>query len=102
MKKQMTFMKKDLLVKLSGEMYLEDAEELRQELVNYALQGNNHLVIDMSELIYIDSSGIAALIAVNKSVLHSGGNVILINLCDNIKELFEITYLNKIFNIQVS
>ena len=100
MKKQVTVDESGVLVKLAGEMYIEDAENLRRELLEYTARGNARLIIDMGDMTYIDSSGIAALIAVHKSAQRVGGSVTLTGLKGVIDELFEVTRLKKVFQIQ--
>ncbi len=98
-KKQVTITKDCSLIKLNGEMYTEDAAQLRQELMECVARGNKQLVIDMHELNYIDSLGIAALISVNKSVINQGGGITLTGLHGTINELFEITKLKNLFTV---
>ncbi|WP_371373186.1 STAS domain-containing protein [Sporomusa aerivorans] len=100
MEKQITVQKNCSLVKLNGEMYTEDAALFRQDLMKCIATGSKQFIIDMQNLNYIDSLGIAALISVNKSVLSQGGCITLKGLHGTINELFEITRLKSIFTIE--
>ncbi len=89
-----------ILVELKGCMYEDHAALLGQELSNYVSRGYNTYIIDMSSLDYIDSSGIGVLMAINKLSQRSGGSVTLQGLKGTVRELFEITHLNKVFKLQ--
>lgn len=60
-----------------------------------------NIVINCSSLDYIDSTGLGALIAILKRVKEKNLNLKIINLKPNIYKLFDITGLDKIFNIEV-
>ncbi|PIB34312.1 anti-anti-sigma factor [Reichenbachiella sp. 5M10] len=63
---------------------------------------NNNIVkcaVDISEVRYINSSGIGVLITILTKFRNKGGEVILINPSDHVKKLLVITKLNAIFTI---
>lgn len=65
-------------------------------------EGSRKIVISFEQVDYIDSSFLGALVAILKSLLPLGGKLILIELNDDIRNLFEMTRLDKIFNLQDS
>jgi len=57
------------------------------------------LVVDLSEVSYIDSSGLAVLIEAMQNVEANGGKFFLVGLQENVRAIFEIARLDQIFVI---
>lgn len=58
------------------------------------------LEIDMTNLEYIDSTGLGVLIGALKRLKINGNQVIITNLRDNVKKIFVITGLDEIFKME--
>ncbi len=89
-----------VIVKLSGSIYVEDAAKLRENLLNHIEQGHNNFLLDLEKVDYIDSSGLGVLVAINKRTLQNRGKLIIKGINGLVKELFELTRLTKVFEIQ--
>lgn len=87
-------------VDLSGSIYVEDAVQLRESMLVYISRGHMDFVVNVGAVDYIDSSGLGTLVAIQKRVLQNGGSVVIKDLQGLVKELFELTRLNKVFEIQ--
>ncbi|MBP2239483.1 anti-sigma B factor antagonist [Cytobacillus eiseniae] len=85
---------------LEGDLYVEQAAELRERLLQEIDRGVHYIDIDMNNLNYIDSSGLGVLIAIQKRCIKKGGAVMIYGVHGKIKELFELTRLNKVFNME--
>ena len=62
---------------LQGTIYVEDAKEMTEKLVALIESGQTRLLIDLSLVEYIDSSGLGMLIRIQKIAVRNGGNVVL-------------------------
>ena len=89
-----------VMVNLSGSLFMEEAALLRQKLLLQLEKGYNRFVVNLSRVDYIDSSGLGVLVAVHKRAMQNGGTVILIGMQGTVKELFELTRLDKVFDIR--
>jgi anti-sigma B factor antagonist len=58
------------------------------------------VTVDLSNLDYIGSSGLAALFSVQKSCLQKGGSMTITGLGDIVEELFKLTRLEMVFNVR--
>lgn len=87
-------------IKLSGEMDINSSDEVKQELQDIIDQNIADIEIDCEELSYIDSTGIGVLIGILKKIKKSDKKIVLKNTKDNIRRLFNITGLDKIFIIE--
>jgi len=92
MKKQINVTENRILVKMAGNIYLEDAVIWKQELLGYLDEKYNMCIIDMSDVSYIDAAGLGALVAVSNRSHHLGVRVTIVGLKGIVKELFQLTH----------
>lgn len=97
---EITVTEKNVLVSLSGSVYVEEAAQIRKSLIGYIESGHKMFIVDLSNVDYIDSSGLGTLVAIQKKTLQNGGNVIIKGVNGLVKDLFELTRLTKVFEIQ--
>lgn len=89
-----------LILKLEGDLIGENSGIDLIEVVNDAIQnGLRYAVIDISELRYMNSSGIGVLITILTKFRNKGGEVCLLKPSENVQKLLIITKLNNIFHI---
>lgn len=82
-------------VYLQGEVDIYTVDKFKSALEEKMEVAQKDLIIDMSNLEYIDSTGLGALINIRGK--YNGINIELKNLRSNVRRLFEITGLTKIF-----
>jgi len=70
---------------------------LLQETVRSLIPENKRIVLDLTEVDYIDSSGLGALVAVYVSARRANCKIDLVNLGHRIKDLLRITRLASLF-----
>ena len=61
--------------------------------------GRKKLLLNFGNVEYLSSAALGKLITLNKKLQAAGGRLILCNIDPQIYEVFEITKLNKLFNI---
>lgn len=76
-----------------------NSEELKSELRRIFEGGTKDLIIDLKEVLFIDSSGLGVLVSgyKNASILH--GSLKLSQLQSQVKSMFELTRLHRVFDI---
>lgn len=89
-----------VIVNLLGSMYVEEAAILREKLIVFMESGHKEFIIKLNNVDYIDSSGLGVLVAIQKRALQMKGSVTLVGASGIVKELFELTRLNKVFAMQ--
>ncbi|WP_135551792.1 STAS domain-containing protein [Paenibacillus cymbidii] len=89
-----------VIVALKGKIYVDEATVIREKLFRYLEQGYNEFVFHLFDVDYIDSSGLGVLVAVQKRALQAGGGVTIKGLQGEVKKLFELTRLTKVFAIE--
>ena len=95
-----TVVENQVLVNLSGCIYVEEAAQLRESLIGYIDKGIKTFIIDLGGVDYIDSSGLGTLVAIQKRAMQNDGSVVIKGLHGLVKDLFVLTRLDKAFEIQ--
>ncbi|MFN5168165.1 MAG: STAS domain-containing protein [Cyclobacteriaceae bacterium] len=89
-----------LILHISGDLIGEDNGSQLVEAVKEAISHQvMTCIIDISELRYINSSGIGVLITLLTKFRNKGGEVYLMQPSDSVKKLLVITKLNAIFQV---
>ncbi|RME92652.1 MAG: anti-sigma factor antagonist, partial [Bacteroidetes bacterium] len=78
------------------------APKLKSELVIFAEKGIKNLIFDLSNVRYVDSSGLSAILTANRLWKGQGSFVLTGIEHPNVKRLIEISRLDTILNIQPS
>lgn len=87
------------MVSLSGELTAAVAPEVRKELRALLEKGHVRLLLDMSGVSFIDSSGLSALVVTFKAARGAGGDVVLLRPQPTVRSLIELTRLHHVFQI---
>jgi len=75
----------------------DETDELRDTIKKYSDAGNKKLVIDLGEVLYLNSTALGVLIAAHTNYTKREGKIILCQLNKNLENLFVITNLALIF-----
>jgi anti-sigma B factor antagonist len=89
----------DNFLPLEGEIDLHRSPRVERSLASMIKRKPNHLVVDLSGVTFIDSSGIAVLIRALQNVQNYGGKLTLSGMNDKVRPIFEITRLDQVFVI---
>ncbi len=86
------------IVQLSGDLNMFSAPELRTSLVKKLETNAAKFILDLTDLAFVDSSGIGVLVSfVSMVKKRDGGKVILCGLNPQIRNIFEVTRLMSVF-----
>lgn len=83
-----------------GDLDIYTSQEFRDQVIESFEKGNRDILIDCENLDYLDSTGLGALISVLKTVKDTDYKIYLENIKPNIRKLFSITELDKLFIIR--
>ncbi|MBA2279876.1 MAG: STAS domain-containing protein [Acidimicrobiia bacterium] len=84
---------------VSGEVDFGTAPRLRDAVVKVATDGARLAVVDLSEVQFLDSTGLGVLVACLKRFRSLGGDLRLVVTSDRVRNVFEITGLTTAFGI---
>ena len=77
----------------------EGASAFRDLIRDLAAKGNKKLLVNLSEVSYIDSSGIGEMVSSFTTVTNHGGQLKLLGLSKRVKDLLQITKLYTVFEV---
>ncbi|MCE5198233.1 MAG: STAS domain-containing protein [Armatimonadota bacterium] len=87
------------IIELEGEVDVYTAPQLKQQIIGILESGAKELVVDLTKVDYLDSTALGVLIGGLKRMREVDGNMVLICPSPRIRRVFEITGLDKIFDI---
>jgi anti-sigma B factor antagonist len=76
--------------------------DLRDAILKLLEAGISHLIVDLSEVRFIDSSGLGALLSGYKNATLRSGSFVLAGLQPRVQSMFELTRLHRVFDIYPS
>ncbi|MBN1405978.1 MAG: STAS domain-containing protein [Candidatus Omnitrophica bacterium] len=88
-----------VICSITGDIDINSSPDIRKNLDELTGKQEKKIVLDLDNVSYIDSSGLATLVEMLKKTRKYGGKLRLSNLADKVKSLFEITKLDKLFEI---
>jgi anti-sigma B factor antagonist len=89
-----------LVVDMSGRITLgEGCTQLRELVRDQLGKGTKHLLLNLADVTYIDSSGIGELVSGFTTVSNQGGKLKLLNLTKKVHDLLQITKLYTVFDV---
>jgi len=88
------------ILKIDDEKLLStNAPQLKTELIMLNTEGIRNVILDLSDVAHIDSSGLSAILIGNRICKEASGTFILTGLNDQVKRLIEISQLEPVLNI---
>jgi anti-sigma B factor antagonist len=88
------------VIQLPSRILMADAKQTKKSLHNFVNQQQPRIALDMRQVEFIDSSGLAVLVNCLQTCRRKSGDICLFGLRDTVKTLFELTRLNTIFPIE--
>ncbi len=90
-----------LIIRLNGELDHHEANILREKW-QAQLQQNpiQHIVLNVEDLTFMDSSGIGVILGRYKEIIRTGGQMVVCSVHEPIKRIFEMSGLFKILRLE--
>ncbi len=76
-----------------------NAPELKSELVLLNTEGRRNIILDMTEVHFVDSSGLSAILVGNRMCQAIDGVLILSNVQDHVNRLLKISQLDTVLTV---
>lgn len=87
------------LIELIGDLDIYNNKKFKEKLADIYDELDKDIVVDCEKLEYIDSTGLGSFISLLKLTRDEDKTITVKNLKKNIKKVFKITDLDKLFNI---
>ena len=90
------------VLSVGGDLDVVGAPDLRQAVVTAVAEGSRLLALDLSQLDFVDSFGIGAVVGALKRLRQRGGDLALVCPSPRIRRVFEICDLDRILALHDS
>jgi anti-sigma B factor antagonist len=90
------------VISLTGELDMHRAPAMREAMSSAITSRPPQLVVDFSDVNYIDSTGLGTLVFVLRKVKEYRGQMTLVAMSPMVKNVFEVTKLLSVFEIHNS
>ena len=87
------------VLKLEGRLDASSAKDLKENVGSLTQENHIRFIIDMGAVDFIDSSGLGSLVSSLRTVNKLGGDIKISALQDQVRAIFELTRLHRIFGI---
>lgn len=87
------------VVKIGGEVDFTNSLDVRDWLKEHVADKDGDLLVDLADLSYIDSSGLAVLIEVRKLVRAKQRSIRVVAVSNQVQKLFTLTQIGELFGI---
>jgi anti-sigma B factor antagonist len=89
-----------ILVKpLSKKIDAASSKEFKGSMVDLINQGNNFCLLNLSQVDFIDSSGLGAIISILKNLRLNKGNIVICEIKAPVLNLLKLTRMDQVFDI---
>lgn len=85
------------LVDVKGRLTSYEAHAFRDAIQGLIKQGRRNILLNLTNLDYLDSSGVGELVKNYLAVVKSGGAMKVVGLAPKIEQIFKITQLYQVF-----
>jgi anti-sigma B factor antagonist len=85
------------LVDVSGRLTSFEAQAFRDAIHGLIKKGHKNIVLNLTGLEYLDSSGVGELVGNYLAVVKSGGAMKVVGLAPKVEQIFKVTQLYQVF-----
>ena len=90
------------VLRLTGEVDVYTAPQLRERVIELVDGGTQHVLADLGQVTFLDSTGLGALIGGLKRLRARDGSLTLVIGTDRIRRIFRVTGLDRAFALRPS
>lgn len=87
------------IMRLTGRLDASTVGQLERALAEAQAAGVRAIVIDMSQLTYVSSSGLRVLLSARSAIRKNGGDLFLCALSHSVREVFDMVGFSAIFSL---
>lgn len=88
-----------ILKPISRNIDVTVSTEIKGKFVDLINRGNNFFILTLSQVEFVDSSGLGALISILKTIALNNGDMVLCELNNPVMSLLKLTRMTNIFKI---
>jgi stage II sporulation protein AA (anti-sigma F factor antagonist) len=89
-----------IVIRPEGDIDYSSLDPLREALMDARMAGVREIVVDLAEVGFLDSQGLAVILYAHRRQRSSGGRLILRNLNDMARRLLHVTNLTTVLEVE--
>jgi stage II sporulation protein AA (anti-sigma F factor antagonist) len=89
-----------IVVRPEGDIDYSSLDPLREALMDARMAGVREIILDLADVGFLDSQGLAVILYAHRRQRSSGGHLILRNLNDNGLRLLHVTHLTAVLEVE--
>ena len=90
----------EVTVRLTGRLDTPGAQEIAPQVNELLEDTGKTVILDCTDMTYISSSGLRIFLTLRKAAADKGGQIIVRNICNDIRNVFMMTGFLNLFEIQ--
>ncbi|MFD0856647.1 STAS domain-containing protein [Actinomadura adrarensis] len=90
------------VVRVAGEVDAATAPGVREKVLELVAKGSAHLIVDLTDVGFLDSTGLGMLVGSLKRVRVHEGSLMVVTSAEHIRRVFRITGLHNVFPLPTS
>ena len=87
------------IIEIKGDVDLYSSPKVRKIIIKLIQKKRPVLLVNLGEVTYMDSSGVATLVEGLQMINEYGGKLCIFNIHGAVRDVFELSHLDKVFNI---
>ncbi len=87
------------IINLEGDLDIYNSADLQGRLTSNMNQGNRLFILNFSRLNYVDSAGVGVIVSAFSRLNEINGEIVFVDISQNVKKIFVITKLIKFFKV---
>lgn len=84
-----------VLIALEGDLDISGVPTLEKELKRLEGQGPAHIILDLRQLLFLDSSGLRAIVSADSRARRDGWKLTVVQGPETVRRVFSITLMDK-------
>ncbi len=88
-----------ILVGIEGRLDAGSAAEAEKQILALITASDNKFIINLSELRYISSAGLRALLVIAKEIKSKNGSLVICSMIESVKKVFDISGFSSILDL---
>jgi anti-anti-sigma factor len=91
-----------VILALSGKLDATTAKTFEERIIGAINSGTQRLVVDLSQLDYVSSSGLRVFLLAAKRLQTANGKIVLCSMQDHVRQVFDLAGLSSLLYIYAS
>ncbi|MGQ9629204.1 MAG: STAS domain-containing protein [bacterium] len=87
------------VIKLNRELTISESPELKEKVRECIERGYNKVLLDFTDVDFVDSDGVGAVISARKALRGRSGDLRIFGLTASVEEVFKITQLDRVIGV---